>query len=135
MVWARTSLRETFGIAALIVLLSMLGILIRGGPVPLDTLTLGLSGVGLSLMLVVSLDALRQPVASVREYWVEFLLVLYCTAVLVVFLPGLFPIHWVQSGSVINIFGHATGLVLGFLAGIVAMHTTPRVTLGETTPM
>lgn len=118
-IWEQASWKETFGIGASVLLLSMIGILIRGGSLTLEMLGLGVFGVLLSLSLVVSLDALRHPIATAREYWLEMLLVPYCVAVLVVFIPLLFPINWIQDGSITNIFGHGIGLLLGFLGGAI----------------
>lgn len=123
----QTSWKETFGIGASVLLLSMIGILIHGESLTIEMLGLGVFGVLLSFSLVVSLDALRHPIATAREYWLEMLLVPYCVAVLVVFIPLLFPINWIQGGSITNIFGHGIGLLLGFLGGaIIAFLLTDR---------
>lgn len=118
-VWERASWKETFGIGASVLLLSMIGILVGGGSLKFEVLALGILGVSLSLSLVVSMNALRHPFATAREYWVEMLLVTYCVVVLVIFIPRLFPIQWIQGGSITNIFGHGIGLLLGFLGGAI----------------
>ena len=118
-VWERASWKETFGIGASILLLSMIGILILGGSLTMEVLAFGGLGVLLSLSLVVSVDALRRPIATAQEYWMEMILIPYCVAVLVFFIPRLFPINWIQSGRLTNIFSHSIGLLLGFLGGAI----------------
>lgn len=98
-------------------ILGVLGVIVVYGGIMTGTL-----GVLLAVGLVASLSALlprdlvgdRERLrAFVSEHRVPLALGLYGAAVIVVLLPALFPIDWVGTTSVTNIFAHFVGFLLG----------------------
>lgn len=117
-----TGWRETFGVGASLTILIMLGILLRGGELETTTLVLGVIGSAMALTFVVPKSYrsdLSQIRLDVREHAPTTILVLYSAVILVYFLPGMFPLDFIHEDSVTDIFGHAVGLLLGVITGIM----------------
>jgi membrane associated rhomboid family serine protease len=116
------SRQETLLYTMAIVLLSLGGIVVKGG---IGTIrTYALLGLGVSLLSVqwirrmVRLERpqLKQIVTEQRQSLTQLL---YASLVVVVLVPLMFPIDWVGTNSVTNIFGHFAGFVLGTVIGAI----------------
>lgn len=105
-----------FGLAVL--LLVLVGILFRGGA--LEPVVAAVAGVGVVLVGsdLVPRDAWREPRRVLGQMAREpgsVLLIGYCALVVVVMVPGLFPLNWVQGGQVSNVVAHGVGFGVGVL--------------------
>lgn len=114
-VYYRTDRRLAGSLATLLVLLSMGMILFYANR--LTSTVIGLVTFGTGLLLV---ELIPKQIANpefrhkIRSRHLEEVLIVFSGAVVIVVgLPTLFPVDWIRSNSVINIFSHFVGFLLG----------------------
>lgn len=118
-VYDLTDWRGVTGVGMAVLLVAMLQMLLRAGAATVPVIALGLVGVVLSVTLVVPRTHPREWVRMFKGDSEPISLAGFGTLVVVVVLPHLFPIRWIQPNQVIDIFGHAAGVALGIISGII----------------
>lgn len=124
----KTGWWETFGVGSSLALLVMLGVLLRGGELETMTLVLGILGSAMALTFVIPWrfrDDPSQVLPTIREHASILTLVLYGAGILIFFLPGMFPLDFIHDSSMVDIFGHAVGVFLGIITGVIL--TSPGI--------
>lgn len=110
------------GLAGANVLVVMTYMLILAGVATVRIVGLGTGGALLSLTLLISPEQVRERRLKPKfsdEGKIGGIQAIYGSLVLMYMLPQMFPLDWIRTDMVVDIFGHLSGLVLGALAGVV----------------